>query len=249
MGDVPMKLFAALALPLALLALAPACEEDEEEAATAMPSPAVTVAATPEPTRTPEATPTPETIPTPEPTSEESPTPEMEIAYEGWLTYTNDVYKYEFKYPTGATVAEASETAFHLSAEEAQEGVTFRDVYERYTGKICIHVDYQLGWVTISAPVNTGFRYVNCGITGIVGPGRTREETLLIDGKTYSAGGWEQQGLGETLPFHNEVLIVNLDDGTQIEYGAKLVETATFEDYLLIRDDLVRIVQSYRKLP
>lgn len=244
-----MRWLATLLLVLFTMTLAPACEEDEEEAPTAMPSPAVTVAATPEPTPTPEATPTPETIPTPEPTSEESPTPEMEIAYEGWLTYTNDVYKYEFKYPTGATVAEAEQREFKVPREESEQGVTRQDVYERYTGKICVHVSYQLGWVTISAPVNTGFRYVNCGITGIVGPGRTREETLLIDGKTYSAGGWEQQGLGETLPFHNEVLIVNLDDGTQIEYGAALAETATFEDYLLIRDDLVRIVQSYRKLP
>jgi hypothetical protein len=244
-----MRWLATLLLVLFTMTLAPACEEDEEEAPTAMPSPAVTVAATPEPTPTPEATRTPETIPTPEPTSEESPTPEMEIAYEGWLTYTNDVYKYEFKYPTGATVAEAEQRAFGIPREESEQGVTHQDVYERYTGKICVHVDYQLGWVSISAPVNTGFRYVNCGRTGIVGPGRTREETLLIDGKTYSAWGWEQQGLEETLPFHNEFLVVNLDDGTQIEYGAALVETATFEDYLLIRDDLLKIVQSYRKLP
>jgi hypothetical protein len=244
-----MRWLATLLLVLFTMTLAPACEEDEEEAPTAMPSPAVTVAATPEPTPTPEATRTPETIPTPEPTSEESPTPEMEIAYEGWLTYTNDVYKYEFKYPTGATVAEAEQREFKVPREEWEQGVTHQDVYERYTGKICVHVDYQLGWVSISAPVNTGFRYVNCGRTDIVNPGRAREETLLIDGKTYSAGGWEQQGPGETLPFHNEFLVVGLDDRTQIEYGAKLVETATFEDYLLIRDDLLKIVQSYRKLP
>jgi len=242
-----MKWFAALVLPLALLALAPACEEDE--APTATPSPPVTVTATPEAAPTPEATPTPETIPTPEPTSEESPTPETEIAYEGWLTYTNDVYKYEFKYPTGATVTEAEQREFKGPGEEREQGVTHQDIYERYTGKICVSVNYELGYVRISAPVNTGFPYVNCGRTGIAYQGRAREETLLIDGKTYSAGGWEEQGPGETLPYHNEMLLVGLDDGTRIEYGAVPIETATFEQYLEIRDDLVRIVQSYRKLP
>lgn len=172
----------------------------------------------------------------------------MEGEYEGWLTYTNDVYGYEFRYPAAATVTEASETAFHLSAEEAQEGVTFRDVYERHTGKICIHVDYEFGYVAISAPVNRGFRYVICGRTGRAYEGPGREETLLIDGRTYTAQGFEEQGPGETLPYHNEMLRVDLDYGRTIEYGPKPVETATFEDYLEIRDQLLEIVQSYRKL-
>jgi hypothetical protein len=58
-ASVGMTLLVGICLTL----LAAACEEDEEEVAIATPSPAVTVAATPEPTPTPEATPTPAATP------------------------------------------------------------------------------------------------------------------------------------------------------------------------------------------
>ena len=61
-----MKWLAALLVPLALLTLATACQE-EEEAATATPSPAAVVTATPQATPSPQATPTL----TPEPPTQE----------------------------------------------------------------------------------------------------------------------------------------------------------------------------------
>ena len=233
-----MRLLATCLVLLLIAELALACEDDED-GLTARASPAATITATPETTASPQRP----------ATAEATPTPELEDEYEGWLTYTNDVYGYEFRYPPEATVTEAPETWFRVSREEWDKGVTPHDAYERYTGKICVQVEYQLGWVNISAPVNDQFRYVNCGITGIGYDGRAVHETLLIDGKAYSGGGWESQGPGETLRYHHEFLILDLDDGTKIEYGARPVETATFEDYLQIRDDLVKIVQSYRKVP
>ena len=234
-----MRLLAACLVLLVIATLALACEDNEDGlAATA--SPAATMTATPETTATPT-----QMLATPEAT----PAPELEDEYEGWLTYTNDVYGYEFRYPPEATVTEAPETWFRVSREEWDKGLTPQDAYERYTGKICVQVEYQLGWLNISAPVNDQARYVICGRTGIAYDGRAVHETLLIDGKTYTAGGWEEQGPGETLPYHNEFLILDLDDGTRIEYGARPEETATFEDYLEIRDDLVKIVESYRKVP
>lgn len=211
----------------------------------------------PEPssTATAEASPTAGELPTPEPTAAAEPTPTVEPTPEvvdehpGWLTYTNDIYGYEFRYPPGATVAEAEEVAFSISPDEAADGVTIHDVYETYTGKICVQVDYDLGYVTISAPANEGFRYVICGRTGRAYEGPDREETLIIDGTTYTAQGFEEQGPGDTLPFHNEMLTVQLADGTRIEYGPKPVETATFADYLAMRDDLLGIAQSYRAIP
>ena len=219
------------------------CGEDEETAAT----PAVTVQVTPTVQPSPTAAVPPEETAPAEPTV--APSPEGEDEYAGWLTYTNDVYEYEFRYPPGAEVAEAPLEAFGLPTEEFEAGVTFEEVYDLYTGKICVSVSYELGYVNVSAPPNEGFQYVLCGRTSRAYEGPDREQTLLIDGGTYTASGFEEQGPGETLNYHNETLALTLEDGTRIEYGAAPSETATFEDYLLIRDDLLKIVQSYRKLP
>jgi hypothetical protein len=232
-----MKWLATCLLFLLIATLALACEEEEEGAtATASPGAPMTV--------TREATPNPQ-VPA---TLEATPTSELEDEYEGWLTYTNDVYGYEIRYPPGANIREWAPS--HMSPEEADQGVTWEELLGLYTAKICVEVDYDLGYVLFSAPANNGgFRYVNCGRTSRAFEGPSREETLLIEGKTYTAGGFEEQGPGETIEYHNETLNVTLDDGTRIEYGAMPVGTATFDDYLLMRDDLLKIVQSYRKLP
>jgi len=234
-----MRLLAACLVLLLIATLALACEDDEQ-APTATASPAPTM------TATAEATPSPPVPTTPAAT----PTPELEGEYEGWLTYTNDVYGYEIRYPPEATVTEAPEGFFTVPREEFDKGVTIHDAYERYTGKICVSVGYEAGYVLISAPANNGgFQYAMCGRTSRAFEGPSRKETLLIEGETYTASGFEEQGPGETIEYHNETLVVVLDDGTRIEYGARPVETATFEDYLQIRDDLVKIIQSYRKVP
>lgn len=211
--------YAFLLIPLATL-LALACGDGASPTPTPPPSPAVTL-----------PSPTPE--PTPEPTPVE-PTPGVPDEYEGWLTYTNDVYGYEFRYPPEATVSEAQEDEFN---------------------RTCFDVQYELGSVVITLPPNEDLPYVlPCGRTGRAYEGPDREENLVIDGKTYTAQGFEERGPGETLNYHNETLVVFLDDGTRIEYGVGpadevTLETATFEDYLRIRDQLLNIVQSYRKLP
>lgn len=177
-------------------------------------------------------------VPTPTPTAD---------PYAGWLTYTNDVYDYEFRYPREASIEEAELEAFSLSPEEVSAGVTFEDKFREYTGKICLTITHGLGYVQISAPPNSGFAHVICGRTGRAYEGPDRSETLTIDGGTYTASGFEEQGPGETLNYHNETLVVTLDYGTRIEYGSRADETATFADYFAIREEIIRIVESYRK--
>jgi len=168
--------------------------------------------------------------------------------YAGWLIYTNDVYGYQFKYPARATIEEAPQEAFSLSPEEVSAGMSFEEKYARYTGKICLTINYNLGYVQISAPVNSGFAHVICGRTGRAYEGPARSETLTVDSRTYTASGFEERGPGETLNFHNETLMITLDDGTRIEYGSRPDETATFVDYQRMREDLIKILESYRKI-
>jgi hypothetical protein len=213
------------------------------------PSPTPTPSsATAQPAPTPETAITITPIPT-ETTTPVEPTPEVADEYEGWLTYTNDVYGYEFRYPPEAEVWEAPLELFSLPREEYEAGVTFQDVYQRYTGKVCINVRYGPGGISILASADESSLYINCGRTSRAYEGPDRQETLIIDGGTYTARGFEEQGPGEILNYHNETLHVYLEDGTRIEYGSWASETATFEDYLQIRDQLLKIVQSYRKLP
>jgi hypothetical protein len=129
---------------------------------------------------------------------------------------------------------------------------------EQYGRKLCVHIEYGLGYMYISAPRNQGFRYVPCGLTGL-GAGETAEKTeeVAIAGQAYAAQGFEWVGNmapcsppRETLDCHNELMRVVLDDGTQIEYGARHDPTATFEDYLIKgRDMLLQILASYEPTP
>ncbi|MCL5256632.1 MAG: hypothetical protein M1319_02415 [Chloroflexi bacterium] len=208
--------------------------------ATAQPSPEPA-----EPSVTPTAPPT--NVPAAEPTdgpAEETATPVIS-APESWLTYVNDVYGYEFRYPEGAMITEAPKDAFTVPAEEADEGVTIDEAYAKWTGKICVKLEYEFVYIIISAPANEGFGYVTCGRTGMAYEGPDREDSLVIDGKPLIAKGFEEQGPGDTLNFHDETLVVVLDDGTRIEYGSTPSVTATYDDYLKLKPELLTIVQSY----
>lgn len=163
-----------------------------------------------------------------------------------WETYINDVYGYEFNYPSEAEIIEADISSFGLSPEEVAQGLTFEDIYNEYTGKICVTIDYKLGYINISVPEN---KYVLCGRSG-VGAYEVEEieEEIIIEGQAYTAKGIEVKGPGETLAYHNEFLRIALEDGTKIEYGSRYDEEALYDDYLKIKDELIKIVESYRKI-
>lgn len=173
---------------------------------------------------------------------------QAEGAPEGWTTYINDIYGYSVQYPAGAKITEAEKSLFSLPNEEFEQGITFDDVYAKYTGKICVHIEFELGYVYISAPDNESFSYVLCGRTGAAYEMVDKQEPVVIDGTPTLARGFEEKGPGDTLDYHNETLVVTLDDGTRIEYGAMPVDTATFEDYLDMRDELLTIVQSFQRI-
>ena len=188
------------------------------------------------------------------------PAPEWPEADDGLEVYLNEDHWYQLRVPPTATITEYGAVGF--SADELPEGLTADDyiiqLQEQYGSKLCVHIEYGLGYMYISAPPNQGFRYVPCGLTGL-GAGETVEKTeeVTIAGQAYTAQGFEWIGNmapcsppRETLDCHNEVMRVVLDDGTQIEYGARHDPTATFEDYLIKgRDILLQILASYEPTP
>ncbi|MDD3774065.1 MAG: hypothetical protein PHW50_02190 [Patescibacteria group bacterium] len=155
--------------------------------------------------------------------------------YAGWETYVNDVYDYQFKYPNGAVISEAQQEEFTMSPEESDAGKTFEEIYAELTGKICVSLQYNEANIYISAPVNADFSRVICGRTGVGSDEELTpvEENLVINGKTYTATG----DRGTT----SSTLVLELDDGTRIEYGGDLTD----EDTALV---IKRIIESYEQI-
>ncbi len=119
-----------------------------------------------------------------------------------------------------------------------------------YGNTLCVGVRYGAGYVNISASANQEFRYAICGRTGVgVGTMTDKSNTLMIAGSMYTATGFEFVGEEtpcDTLPCHNETLVLQLPDGTRIEYGAAPVEGVTYADYLATtRPVLVQIVTTF----
>jgi len=180
-----------------------------------------------------------------------SPTPSPNLTPESEFSiYVNDVFGYRLTIPAQATIMEGGVVTF--PDNELPAGMT-NEEYEnqlraKYPGKLCVGVRYKLGSILISAPPNLYSRYAPCATTGI-GDYEviTRTETITVEGRSYAAAGWEFKGQDETLAHHGEFFRVTLTDGTEIEYGSWPEETATYAEYLTMKNDLLRIVTSYAK--
>ncbi|HEY43422.1 MAG TPA: hypothetical protein G4O11_05500 [Anaerolineae bacterium] len=177
------------------------------------------------------------------------PPPEWSETFDTWQVYVNEEIGYQFEYPATATVEEFEIMGF--PTDELPEGMSIDEyiaqLQEQYGNSLCVHVGYSLGYVSISAPPNAGFRYVICGRTGVgVGEMINKVELVNIDGRTYEATGFEFIGDDETLDNHNETFVILLDDGTRIEYGARPAQDATYEDYLMkTKEVLLQILASF----
>lgn len=179
-----------------------------------------------------------------------------------WPVFVNDRYDYHFSYPMDATLSFSGPDGF--LADDLPEGVTepqyLDQLMKEFTDRLCVNIEYSLGWINISAPPNQDKRYTSCGPTG-VGAGEVIPliESVYIGDKLYEATGHEILGkwgvdgtwvYGETLDKHYEMFRVELEDGTRISFGALPREDTTYEDYLIkTKDTLLQILATYSELP
>jgi hypothetical protein len=177
------------------------------------------------------------------------PPPQWSEIADAWGIYINEDIGYQFEYPALATIMEFEVMGF--PTDELPEGMDSEEyvaqLQEQYGNSLCVQVGYSLGYISISAPANEGFRYVICGRTGVgVGEIIDKVEQVYIDGRIYESNGFEFIGDGETLDNHNETFVILLDDGTRIEYGAGPASDATYEDYLMkTKEVLLQILASF----
>jgi len=169
--------------------------------------------------------------------------------YEGWLTYINEDYGYQFRHPAQASIQESGVMGF--PTEELPQGMSIDDyiaqLEEQYGERLCVSLQFSSGYISISPPENESFKYAICGRTGVgVGELINKSEDVFVAGGFYQADGFEFIGEGETTPDHNETFIIRLPDGTRIEYGARPVEGVTYDEYLTeSKLTLLQILSTY----
>lgn len=181
------------------------------------------------------------------------PAPEWPPVDTGWQAFTNDRYGYQINYPTGAEIEWTGITGY--PTDELPQGMDpdqyMQQLEAQYGDNLCVTIYFSLGYIHILPDWENSINYSVCGRTGVgVGEMLDKTDILTIDGMSYTVNGYEWLGGGESLSLHNETMVVILNNGTRIEYGARPVEDASFEDYLMkTRDTLLLIVQSYQALP
>ncbi len=162
---------------------------------------------------------------------------------EGWKTYQNTRYGYEFRYPDTATIT--SFGVMGVPPQEVPEGMGIEE-YEaqlkaQYGDQICVQVEYALGVIYFVAPMEDGGKYTLCGNAGFgAGEPLDRSETLIIDHTEYTAEGFELIGPDETLSGHTEMLNLVFENGLWVGFGSSTRQDATFEDYQMNGHDMIR---------
>lgn len=168
---------------------------------------------------------------------------------EGWLVYQNPTYRYEFSYPIGTTLKISSVDGF---PGEVPAGLTFEEYLlqlQNQLGDLCVIATYREGFVLIQAP--NAWDYVRCGGFGVgADVVIEKSEQVSINGKIYPARGWElYKQEGDNTILYSEFFFVDIEDGTHFAYGSNLENAPEkFDDYLAVKEILLRMLASYRTI-
>ncbi len=185
------------------------------------------------------------------PTLEPTATATLEPTEEPWQVYVNTLYGYQISFPPDAQYLEHGVEGF--PADDLPENMTNAE-YEEYLmellgDNICLEIQYQTGYVSISAPTNDGYQYAICGPTGVgLGNITARNEPVKIGGEQYIANGREY--VSEDGTEHDETLSLILPDKTRITFGQGVDDPEMYDDYREnVLPVLLEIVETFDDSP
>jgi len=188
----------------------------------------------------------------PNATVETAPQPAIVIP-EGWQTYTNTQYGYMISYPPDAVVEGSG--VMGVPTDDIPQDMTVDQYTEQLEAALgdtlCTTIKYSHGYINILPNWKENVKYNPCGRTG-VGAGEMvdKSEQVMVNGQALTAEGFEWLGGGDTLDLHNETMILVLDNGTRIEYGASPNSGGSYQDYLSgTKNILVSIINTYLPIP
>jgi hypothetical protein len=163
--------------------------------------------------------------------------------------FTNEVYGYQFIYPMTASISQIGPQGYNPfeMPDDLTEEEYLAQLQEFFSDKLCVRIEYELGYILISAPPNQDFGYTICGITGLgVGEVIEKTEEIMVGETSYLFNGFEFISEEEPAGTHLEMLQYELDDGTRIEFGSSGNTDVSFEDYLeSTRETLLDILASF----
>lgn len=151
-----------------------------------------------------------------------------------YKTFNNSKYRYQFQYPSNASVRETRLEEFSSLVNDTPEAA-----YNRLGGEVCIIVQYGKGQVVFSAPANEGLN-ATCLRTGVGADAKFSTEQARIQGVVVSGD--------KIIEDFSESIRFTLSDNTNIELSGGGLDQESYQQYLDIKPELIKIIESYQKI-
>jgi hypothetical protein len=169
---------------------------------------------------------------------------------DGWLTYHNDYVGYAFDYPSDAEINEMGVSGYptEMLPPGMDPGEYTALLEAALPDNLCVGVGLPAAFFVVAPSPAAGGDFTGpCGVTGVGEYDlKNHSEMVSVAGAQVESSITEvlDRSTGEKL---NEFASIRLDDGTRLQYGSAWSQRGrTYDDYLLDRAVILRILASFR---